>query len=460
MGSSERDSQSQNKRALLIGVNHYYLDEAIGNLEFCVNDVSELDSILSDTLRGSFTTQLLRSGIDDRKQDPTRSNILSLVGLLSNNSETEDSILVYFAGHGFEQEGKNYLLPADARLNVLQDTAIPISWIKDTLSKSLARKKYLILDACHAGGRLGRANPHPMSRSFHDEVFGNSEGFAIMTSCQMNELSYDWAEKSHGVFSYYLLEGLRGAADSNKDGRITVPEINSYVYQKSREWALRNNVQQSPTVLYEVSGEFVLVNVPEEKTDRPAVESGEHVQDTVPYGDTNWINDTIQEASYMSWAEAYRSSLFSDMKSDFEEWKDSDYEIFISISKLFLSTFAKTRFSSRTAKEHLMDSAGYVIRFKEIKKWLNEMPDIKRFLISEFVTSRSFEYAGTMASIISDILPTFTEDELLEIISAIETNDQINSSFKARAYLRDIVDSAIILMPRDRYLKLTKLLNK
>ena len=157
------------KRAVLIGINHYYLDNAIGNLNFCVNDVMGLDEVLSDELRGNFSTITLCSGNTDNKLLPNRSNILAMIKLLANNSMENDTILVYFAGHGFEQEGANYLLPGDARIDVLSDTAITIKWIKDTLSKSLAKKKLLVIDACHAGARLGRSASKPMSRSFQEE---------------------------------------------------------------------------------------------------------------------------------------------------------------------------------------------------------------------------------------------------------------------------------------------------
>ena len=136
------NSNEGQRRALLVGINNYYLDDHIGNLQYCVNDVVELDEILSDNQRGNFSSSgLLQSQSDDVKRSPTRSNIMSLTKLLAKNSDSNDTILFYFAGHGFEKEDINYLLPADACINILSDTAIPIAWIKKTLS-----------DACmHAG---------------------------------------------------------------------------------------------------------------------------------------------------------------------------------------------------------------------------------------------------------------------------------------------------------------------
>ena len=228
------------KRAILVGINHYYLDDSIGNLEYCVNDVVKLDEILSNPLRGDFITQPLHSEMDDRKTTPTRSNIMSMIKLLSSNSEKNDSILFYFAGHGREQNGVNYLLPADARFNVLSETAIPLKWVKENLSQSLAMKKFMIIDACHAGSRIGRSLSLPMTKSFQEDMFSEAEGFAILSSCKMNQFAYDFKEKNHGVFSYYLLEGLKGLADYDSDHVVTVPEVNNFIASKVREWSLKN----------------------------------------------------------------------------------------------------------------------------------------------------------------------------------------------------------------------------
>ncbi len=64
------------RRALLVGINHY-LDDFIGNLHYCVNDITERNEVLSDNVRGNFTTQPLYSEISERKFIPTRSNIMS-----------------------------------------------------------------------------------------------------------------------------------------------------------------------------------------------------------------------------------------------------------------------------------------------------------------------------------------------------------------------------------------------
>ncbi len=94
-------------------------------------------------------------------------------------------------------------------MNVLSETAIEIKWVKQILKESLSRKKLLIIDACHSGFGKGRTQALPTSRSFHNEVFSEAKGLTIMCSYKIDQLSYDYPEKDHGIFSYYLSEGLK-----------------------------------------------------------------------------------------------------------------------------------------------------------------------------------------------------------------------------------------------------------
>jgi len=442
------------KRALLVGINHYYLDDAIGNLKYCVNDVVELNRILSDSLRGNFTTQPLHSDIEDKKLTPTRSNIMSMLKLLSSNSEQNDTVLFYFAGHGFEQDGVNYLLPADARLNVLSETAIALRWVKKTLSESLAKKKFIIIDACHAGSRLGRSLSIPMTKSFEEEMFSESEGLAILSSCRFGQVSYDFPEKNHGAFSYFLLEGLQGSADVDSDHIVTVPDVNKYVSTEMHKWCLKMQLEQNPTFVYNVSGDFLFVRVPYEGKEQvlePAI-TGEP-SEIVEKDEGEAIRSVLEDISFLSDDDVYSDNILFDQLKNMIVHEDKP-EKKTGKSKLFLKQFIATRFSSSLAQDRLMNIVEIITELREIKKWIRNEPVIKQFLILEFLTSNNFDYAGTMAHIINNLIPIFSDDELTEIINGIEKNDQITSSFKARRYLISIIDSCKTILPLEKYKQL------
>ena len=445
------DASGGDRRALLIGVNDY-LDEAIGNLRYCVNDVVEFDKIISDELRGNFSSQLLHSEMDSAKSKPNRNNIMSLTKLLANNTDSNDSILFYFAGHGWEESGVNYLLPADSCQNILYESAITLGWVIETLTTSPARKKFMIIDACQSGSVIGRSKSIPMSRSFYDEIFSEAEGFAKLTSCKMEQVSYEYPEKKHGVFSYYLLEGLKGAADNDGDCIITVPDAYSYTCKKLRAWSIANRCEQNPTLYYNVAGDFIFVRTPIKKTNEMKFTADAIIE--IPLSEYR-IYKIIDDISFMSHDELYsRLDLFDQLR--FFIFTDN----VVDNGKFLLKRLVSTRFSSSTAKDFLMNFAADVTEIREIKKWVGKNSQIKQFFIIEFITSQSFDYAGTLARIINNLLPILVTDELLEIIDAIEENDQIQSSFKARSHIWSIIDAAKSIIPLERYRRLLELLGK
>jgi len=250
----------QNKKAVLVGINRYS-DNGIRSLNYSVADVKSFFKIIADTDRSGYSPQEIKVLIDnsEKREEPSRSNIMSATISLANGANIEDSILFYFSGHGLEEGGKSYLLPSDSRVNILKDTAIPIEWIKDTLNKSAARVKIVILDACHSGPLIGKETTGIMTKGFHDSIFPPPEGFVVLSSCKLNEVSWEWPEKEQGVFSYFLVEGLKGEADKDKDGRITITEVNNYTSEKVKHWGFINSKQQSPTFECKISGDILLI---------------------------------------------------------------------------------------------------------------------------------------------------------------------------------------------------------
>lgn len=191
---------------------------------------------------------------------------MSNITSLAKSASSEDSILFYFSGHGIETDGETFLLAKDTSANVCGETAIPIKWITEKLASSNARAKIMLLDACHSGAIVGKAESGLMSKSFYDSIFPPSAGFATLASCQTNEFSWEYPEKNQSVFSYFLVEGLKGKADNDNDGKITITDANKYVSEKVRNWAFINNKQQTPTLRCTLSGDLLMVNVPSSET--------------------------------------------------------------------------------------------------------------------------------------------------------------------------------------------------
>ena len=243
-------------------------------------------------------------------------------------------------------------------------------------------------------------------------------------------------------FSYYLLDGLLGEADTDNDRVITVPDTNKYIAKKMHEWCIENGFQQDPTLQYDVSGDFIFVRVPEKVIDQTVTIN---VQAIHPI---ERLTKIIDELALMSFKEVYNTY------EPFEELKIILANYNLNAGKELLTQLTMTRFSSSYTESSLMSLASPITEITEIKKWLKIKPKILQFFIFEFEGSTNFEYAGKMAQIIENLIPLFTDEELLRIIDSIESNDQINSSFKARSHLISIINSSRNILPLERYKKL------
>jgi hypothetical protein len=249
-----------NKLAVLVGINEY-ADSSINRLSFCVKDILDFNSVLVDPEKGRYEKSNIKVLSDTSAEKPTRNNILSKLTAMSRTANPEDSILFYFSGHGAEIEGRPYLLCSDSYRNTIEQTALPNELMRKTMESSLARVKMVILDACHSGVLKGAKESGIMTRSFFESFFPPPEGFVVLSSCKLGESSHEWPEREHGVFSYYLLEGLKGTADRDGDKIITITDAHRYTSDNVKRWAFEKGLEQNPTLDAKISGDIPLVYV-------------------------------------------------------------------------------------------------------------------------------------------------------------------------------------------------------
>ena len=161
-------------------------------------------------------------------------------------------------GDGFEK----YLLPYDARLDDLYSTAIAMEEIKKIFQRIRSDRLVFIADTCYSGATGGRTMLASKMRATLSERFfervSRGKGRVIISACSANEISKEDDRLKHGIFSYYLLEGLRGMADQDSDGIITVSELFSFLSRKVPE---ASGQDQHPVRKGETEGELVIGRV-------------------------------------------------------------------------------------------------------------------------------------------------------------------------------------------------------
>lgn len=227
------------KWALLVGIDHYQRSD-ITALNFAVADVKELAA----TLRGAgFRADDIFVLTSDQSGDdaPTRTNVAYRLDWLKEHVKPGDTVLFFFSGHGMEiEESQSYLLTveADARSqSTLQDSSLDTRNLQKRLQALQASHLLLFVDACrsdpHGGGRAAGDNPMrgALSRDLvlqPSSAAGNGASVvATFFACSPGQRSYEWTDRRHGFFTWYLIEGLRGRAATG--GRITLPSLIGYL---------------------------------------------------------------------------------------------------------------------------------------------------------------------------------------------------------------------------------------
>jgi len=257
--------------AVVIGVGRYQSTD-IPSLRYSVSDAEALYKVLIGP--GGFKKEHVLLLSDKSEKPPTLRNIKWALGtFLARSAKKDDTVVIFFAGHGapevdqrgVERDGlAKYLIPADADPDDLYSTALPMDEMQTIFSRVEAERMVVFLDACYSGAAGGRTFSAKRTRAGTlDDQFlerlTRSKGRAIITASRASEVSIELAELGHGIFTYYLVEGLKGAADLNKDGIVTGQELYEYLEQQVAKTSRAVGGNQHPVMKGEMEGALPLV---------------------------------------------------------------------------------------------------------------------------------------------------------------------------------------------------------
>ncbi len=157
-------------------------------------------------------------------------------------------VYVYYSGHGLPTDDGTglYLLQQRADRDFLSDTALQQERINQALQATKPKSVTIFLDSCYSGmARTGQtllASARPITLKSSAQTF--PADFTVISASSAEQISSSSNELKHGIFSYYLMRGMEGEADTNKDGKITAGEMHSYLMDNvTRQASLANRVQ-------------------------------------------------------------------------------------------------------------------------------------------------------------------------------------------------------------------------
>ncbi|MBK9254779.1 MAG: caspase family protein [Saprospiraceae bacterium] len=227
-----------NVYALVVGVASY---NHMQSLKYTDDDAYQLYAFLKSPEGGAIPDDKIKILIDDAS---TRQNILKSLKELAGKADANDVVVLYMSGHGLD--GAFVPFDFDGINNLVQ-----YNEVMDILNNSSAQHKLFVTDACHSGSMIAQARTgyqHSLDR-LYDAYKDTKGGTAILTSSKKDEVSLEYGGLRQGIFSHFLIRGLKGEADKDKNKLVTVSELFDFVSTNVRAYTVN---AQSPSI----SGNF------------------------------------------------------------------------------------------------------------------------------------------------------------------------------------------------------------
>jgi uncharacterized lipoprotein YehR (DUF1307 family) len=173
---------------------------------------------------------------------------------LPNNVETGSSVFIYFSGHGAPdpKTGGAYLVPYDGDPSFIAETGYSLKRMYDSLEKLPAREIIVALDSCFsgAGGRSVIAKGvRPLVMNLQGSL-SLSRNITVLSASSGDQISATYDEKGHGLFTYFLLKGMKDEDVIRQDGSIKMVDLFSYIKPQVERIARKKyNNEQTPQLI-------------------------------------------------------------------------------------------------------------------------------------------------------------------------------------------------------------------
>ncbi|HXM36574.1 MAG TPA: caspase family protein, partial [Pyrinomonadaceae bacterium] len=255
------------KFAVIVGVSRYaFRDAGLNDLQYADADARSVKEFLSSPEGGAFKpADILYMENAGATSDVVRDALMRFLP----KAGPGDLVFIYLASHGspdpFDPQ-KLYFILHDTKVAAMPKTALGMFELQELLDHIVRAERVIVLiDACHSAGISGTNLVTGRQLVYHENNIINlyaarlyrETGRAVLTSSDVDEVSEEgknWGG-GHGVFTWALLEGMKGAADANRDKVITAGELFDYVSNRVRR---ETNSRQNPRALPGTSRDFPL----------------------------------------------------------------------------------------------------------------------------------------------------------------------------------------------------------
>lgn len=207
----------ENYIGLIISIEKYHESDRLRKVQFAKNDAEK------------FIESLVNAGCDESKLHhlydnfATKTSIIEKTKELAKYAQPSDTLIFFYAGHGFNLNGENLLSAVDTSFDNLKNTTVELKTILSAFDDSNSNKAIAFLDCCHSGIDFSETERAVVSDFSSDNLkyeYSNAEYLTVFASCKKDERSQADIERKHGVWSYYLINALNGNAPGIYDNDL------------------------------------------------------------------------------------------------------------------------------------------------------------------------------------------------------------------------------------------------
>ncbi len=264
------------KRALVIAVSDYDESSGLKSIEFCKNDGQEMYNVLKENGYDIPNTRQMIGYVDSSKLKEMIYKFFT-----DKSNQPDDTLVFYYSGHGVPDKfGKTFLAPSDMDSEHPFMTGFSFEDLTDAMLASNSLRIVTILDSCFSGSlKIGKGLGNEFDSKSGEEAAARIAnaiveeksnklkqgiGRCLLASSQGYEEAYDRQEKDHSIFTYYLLEGLKGHKNAVDDeGNVTYDSLGKFIARQMGNLPPNKRPKQTPLRKCEVSGgEIILASYP------------------------------------------------------------------------------------------------------------------------------------------------------------------------------------------------------
>lgn len=375
--------------ALVIGISDYS-DEKIIDLKYAHRDAERFAEYISSSAGGSVPKENITLLTNSQA---TISNIYVAKKAFEDKVKKDDLFYFFFSGHGDVESDLyklGFLLAYDTPHKNYLNNAVRIEDINimaNTLSVNKDVNVILISDACHAGKLTGSDNNRgiTLAGDLSEKVAKKEIRIASCEADQKSQEDATWGG-GHGVFTYHLINGMKGLADAGTapDGLVTLQELKLYIEDKvSTDVDKIKNLEQVPVVIGQSKAKMSFVQ--------------DEVLEALK-------NETIQDITALT--------MSTDKSVDFIK-SDLDYYLEGIDHSGLLSHYSFDKWE-------LLNSDQIVDSFLLLHNFINEVPDSKWLKEVKTDPKLRYEFKQKLAAAIHNVVQEDINDYLSGDVQELE----------------------------------------